>query len=181
MYKAGYNSTDNPPDRTGQAYTKVGVGSATETTWPNEVPQNAYAGTYDNDPPVGTPIDNYKNAFSSALPPAYQTINPPNPADINGINAYTILNPAELAAKGQQRRIALAPIVDCSLFASATVECGSQAVPILGYACVLMLSPIKGPEDVALEYLGQPDEEGVPCGSYGLGGGSGPLVPVLVQ
>lgn len=54
-------------------------------------------------------------------------------------------------------------------------------MPILGYACVLMLNPIKGPNDVVLEYLGEPNTPGTPCASYGLAGGSGPLVPVLVQ
>jgi len=47
---------------------------------------------------------------------------------------------------------------------------------------VLMLNPIKGPDDVVMEYLGDPTAAGSPCSSFGLAGGTaGPLVPVLVQ
>lgn len=183
LYKAGYNSTDNPPDKTGLAYTVSGLGGASHTTWPNAEPQNAYAGTYDTS--LGSnPIPNYQNAAqlgASAPPPySYSNHSPANPAGINGLNAYDILTPAEHRDFGQQRRVALAPVVDCTLFSGAT-SCGTQLVPILGYACVLMLNPIKGPDDVVLEYLGQPNTPGTPCASYGLAGGSGPLVPVLVQ
>lgn len=184
LYKAGYNPADNPPDKTGLAYTVSGLGSATRTTWPNTEPQNAYSGSYDSS--LGSnPIPNYQNAaeVSAGTPPppySYNNHSPPNPAGITGINAYDILTPAEHRDRGQQRRVALAPVVDCTQFSGAT-SCGSQLVPILGYACVLMLNPIKGPNDVVLEYLGQPNTPGTPCASYGLAGGSGPLVPVLVQ
>lgn len=181
LYKAGYNPADNPPDKTGLAYTVSGLGGATGTTWPNAEPQNAYAGTY-NAGLGGTPIPNYQNAadVSATSPPPPYAYQSSNPAGINGLSAYTKLTPAQHKDRGQQRRVALAPVVDCSLFSGAT-SCGSQLVPILGYACVLMLNPIKGPNDVVLEYLGQPDDPGSPCASYGLAGGSGPLVPVLVQ
>lgn len=78
---------------------------------------------------------------------------------------------------GTDRRIVPAPIVDCAGWAS------SQTVPIIDWACVLMLHPIGNPnETVYMEYLGLASAPGTPCASYGLGGGTfGPLVPVLVQ
>lgn len=183
LYKNGgqYNPADNPPDKTGLAYTLSGVGGATATTWPNPEPQHAYNGTYDAS--LGsTPIPNYQGAsdLSVSTPPPPYSYQSSNPAGINGFNAYTPLTPAEHKDRGQQRRVALAPVVDCGLLSGAT-SCGSQLVPILGYACVLLLNPIKGPNDVVLEYLGQPNDPGTPCASYGLAGGNGPLVPVLVQ
>jgi Flp pilus assembly protein TadG len=71
----------------------------------------------------------------------------------------------------------ISPIVDCTGWAS------SQTVPILAYACVLMLHPIGSPGDtVYLEYVGAANDRSSPCATSGLAGGSfGPLVPVLVQ
>jgi hypothetical protein len=70
-----------------------------------------------------------------------------------------------------------APIVDCAAWA------GSQTVPILGWACVMMLHPIGSPHDtVHMEFRGASSSLGSPCSTSGLAGGTaGPLVPVLVQ
>lgn len=168
LYKGSYNITSSPPDYTGIAYTRVGVGSTSATTWPNPAPENAYSGT----PTSGTTA-NYQAARIANT--RYQTS---NPAGINGINAFSIATSAQLAQYGSLRRVALAPIVDCQALAGTN----PQTVTLEGYACVLMLNPIKGPDDVVLEYLGLPNDPGSPCSSFGLAGGtSGPLVPVLVQ
>lgn len=168
LYKGAYNLADSPPDFTGIAYTQAGLGGATETTWPNPAPQNAYAGTH----PGGTTA-NYQSAKAANLP--YQST---NPAGINGIGGYSISQSATLGQYGSQRRVALTPIVDCETLAGTN----PQTVAIQGYACILMLNPIKGPDDIVMEYLGDPAVAGSPCSSFGLAGGTaGPLVPVLVQ
>ena len=168
LYKGTYNLTNSPPDFTGNAYTQIGIGGASATTWPNAAPQNAYAGTH----PDGTTA-NYQSAKAVNAP--YQGS---NPAGINGIAAYNISQSPALGQFGSQRRLALAPVVDCAALATSH----PQPVPLQGYACVLMLNPIKGPSDVVMEYLGDPSVPGSPCSSFGLAGGNaGPLVPVLVQ
>lgn len=168
LHKGSYNVTNSPPDFTGMAYTQVGLGGATATTWPNPAPQNAYAGTH----PAGTTA-NYQSA--KAANTAYQSS---NPSGINGIGAYSIAQPGTLAQYGSQRRIALVPVVKCEDLAGTN----PQTVALQGYACILMLNPIKGPDDVVMEYLGEPNAAGSPCSSFGLAGGTaGPLVPVLVQ
>jgi hypothetical protein len=179
IYKGKYKISDIStiaPDFTGLAYTKNGLGGATDTTWPNVTPENAYAGA----PSSGTTA-NYQSAKTART--AYQST---NPAGLKG--GFDIANLSQLAEFGAQRRVALAPVVDCEELGATGKSCtdptGSyaNAVPLLGYACILMLSPIEGPNDVVMEYLGQPNEAGSPCSSFGLAGGSaGPLVPVLVQ
>jgi hypothetical protein len=168
LYKGAYNLTSSPPDFTGNAYTQIGIGDASATTWPNAAPQNAYSGT---DPSGATA--NYQSAKAANTP--YQSS---NPAGINGIGAYSIEQSGTLGQFGSQRRVALAPIVDCEALAGTN----PQTVALQGYACILMLNPIKGPDDVVMEYLGDPNTTGSPCSSFGLAGGTaGPLVPVLVQ
>ena len=168
LYKGAYNLAESPPDFTGNTYTQAGIGGATETTWPNAAPQNSYAGA-----PSSGSTANYQSAKAANMP--YQST---NPAGINGINAYTISQSGTLGQYGSQRRVALAPIVDCEALAGTN----PQTVTIEGYACVLMLNPIKGPDDIVMEYLGDPAVSGSPCSSFGLAGGTaGPLVPVLVQ
>jgi hypothetical protein len=80
---------------------------------------------------------------------------------------------------GADRRVAVVPIVNCPLYTPG------QTVPILGYACVLLLNPIINNGDVVrIEYLGAPSVAGNPCatsGAVGSSASSGPLVPALVQ
>lgn len=74
-----------------------------------------------------------------------------------------------LATHGGDRRLVLAPVV--------------LAGSVAGWACVLMLHPIDGPNTtVYLEYVSNASNPSSPCASAGLAGGTnGPLVPVLVQ
>ena len=177
LYKGTFTLPNSPPDFTGIAYVQAGIGigkdigqpsSKAIETWPNPAPQNAYAGTH----PDGTTA-NYQSAKAVNAP--YQDS---NPAGITGVEAYNISQSPALGQFGSQRRIALAPVVDCEDLALSH----PQPVPLQGYACMLMLNPIKGPSDVVMEYLGDPAVPGSPCSSFGLAGGAaGPLVPVLVQ
>jgi Flp pilus assembly protein TadG len=177
LYKGAFSLAGAPPDFTGNAYVQAGVGigqkigepgSKVVETWPNPAPQNAYAGTH----PDGTTA-NYQSSKAANAP--YQSS---NPAGMVGIEAYSISQSGELGQYGSQRRIALAPVVNCEDLAGTN----PQPIPLQGYACVLLLNPIKGPDDVVMEYLGDPTAAGSPCSSFGLAGGAaGPLVPVLVQ
>ncbi|MDT3708251.1 MAG: pilus assembly protein TadG-related protein [Thiobacillus sp.] len=174
IYKGAYKIGDialAPPDFTGVAYTKAGLGSADATTWPNPPIENAYSGA----PSSGT-TPNYQAAKTARTP--YQSADPAGVVPGNSDGGRSIASAAELTQYGSQRRVALAPIVDCEALAGTN----PQTVPLQGYACVLLLGPIKGPEDVVMEYLGEPNASGSPCSSFGLAGGTaGPLVPVLVQ
>lgn len=82
---------------------------------------------------------------------------------------------------GADRRLALAPEVDCTLLLAG------HAAPILWWDCVLMLDPMEkggNPGPVHLEYRGKSTDASVPCATHGIPGNSnsvGPLVPVLVQ
>ncbi|MDA8128474.1 MAG: pilus assembly protein TadG-related protein [Betaproteobacteria bacterium] len=174
IYKGAYKISDIaavPPDFTGIAYTKLGLGSAGATTWPNAAPENAYSGTASS----GTTAD-YEAAKIAHTP--YQSDDPAGVLPGLSGGGRSIATAAELAQYGSERRVVLAPIVDCDKLAGTN----PQTVPIQGYACVLLLSPINGPGDVVMEYLGNPSAANSSCASYGLAGGTaGPLVPVLVQ
>jgi len=82
---------------------------------------------------------------------------------------------------GADRRLALAPEVDCTQLLSG------HSATILWWDCVLMLDPMDkggGATPVHLEYEGKSTDPSVPCATHGIPGNSnsaGPLVPVLVQ
>ncbi|RDU99045.1 pilus assembly protein TadG-related protein [Trinickia dinghuensis] len=82
---------------------------------------------------------------------------------------------------GADRRLALAPEVDCGQLLS-----GHKA-NIAWWDCVLMLDPMDsggGAPSVHLEYEGKSTDASVPCATEGIpgdGNSVGPLVPVLVQ
>lgn len=140
-----------PPDVTGYAYNA--------TTWP--VPglvKNAYSGT-------SAGAFNYLNASANNRP--YQ-LTPPNP--------YNSLTQAQHQSFGRSRRIAVAPVVDCSAW-----NAGGANPVIEGWACVLMLSPLFGGVDPTLEFLGLSTVAGSACSTNGEPGTFGPLVPQLVQ
>lgn len=170
LYKGSDNLSNASPDFTGYAYTKV--------SWTNG-----------GDPALG----GVKNAFggSSGTAPNFQSARAANTAyqgsssgiDLQG-GGYTTSSSSELAASGADRRLVTVPVVDCSAWAASN----PQQVPVLAYACVLMLHPISDDkkqaagEEVWLEYRGQSNSPTSPCGTSGLAGGTaGPLVPVLVH
>ncbi|WP_431823155.1 pilus assembly protein TadG-related protein [Burkholderia sp. F1] len=100
----------------------------------------------------------------------------------------TALSQSGYQAYGADRRIALAPEVDCS---SLTSGGGSHKTDILKWDCVLMLDPVQansgggaGSITAHLEYLGSSKAAGSPCATEGVPGDAssvGPQVPVLVQ
>lgn len=77
------------------------------------------------------------------------------------------------------RRLLVMPVVDC-----ASGSCGNAARPIVGWACVLMLSPKTANENAEVEFISRADDPATPCRASGIAGGSnatGPLVATLLQ
>ncbi len=117
---------------------------------------------------------------------AKRLINEPFQGEVNsGVELsgnISILSMSELITRGRDRRVAVAPVIDCSLFGSS-----NQKISVQRYVCVFLLHPMKtkGNKDfpMYLEYLGNVRNSG-PCNQSGLAGapnGIGPLVSALVQ
>ncbi|GAA4411534.1 pilus assembly protein TadG-related protein [Quisquiliibacterium transsilvanicum] len=87
---------------------------------------------------------------------------------------------------GGDRRLVVGPIVDCEVLSKVSPQ---TDVPILAWACYLMLNPVANPTNdwMGLEYRGSsldPIPERFNCVTSGLPGGptaGGPKVPTLVQ
>lgn len=94
-----------------------------------------------------------------------------------GIPPFSAATATQLETSGSNRRLAIAPVVNCGGWAT------SQTVPIVNWACILMLHPIDDPGDlVRMEYRGLSNLSNSPCATFGVpGGAAGPLVSVLVQ
>ena len=157
LYQSGAVNVNNaPPDFTGYAYTPVNFPSQRNALGDFLAKRGAHA-SYG----VGVGAGNALTGLS---------IN-------NSYNPTT--TPALHTTKGADRRLVVAPIVDCTGWGS------SQTVPIQSWACVLMLHPIDGPSDIIyLEYRGLSSDPDTPCATSGAVGGPGsvgPLVPALVQ
>jgi hypothetical protein len=148
------------PDYTGYGYSK--------NNWPSMF--NAYAGSSGTTPNFVAARQQFKsyNEIETGI------------AIPNGTK--TIEQPPVLQQYGADRRMVTAPVVDCAAWAGTG---SSQKVPVLGYACVLMLHPMGTDNDeVFLEYRGKATDLSSPCATSGAVGGPtsmGPLVPALVQ
>lgn len=103
--------------------------------------------------------------------------------DTTGLQTVGKTYSGSLATVGADRRIVVAPMVDCDAFDGLA---GSR-IKIDSLACILLLHPIKNgasakTEKMWVEYIGQAGDAGSPCSTIGLAGGTGgPLVPVLVR
>ncbi len=107
IYQGNVQAASAQPDRSGYAYTDNTAGG----NW-NKAAGNAY--------------DNFISKRTSNTP--YQGGN----SDVKG----TVQGSSYLAAHGGDRRIMVAPVVDCALYKS------SQTAPVKQWACVLLLHPI---------------------------------------
>lgn len=101
-------------------------------------------------------------------------------SDIAGIdisNAFGYMTSADLSAYGSNRRVAIAPVVDCG------------TMTLKSFACVFLLHPMPTSSganfNMYLEYLGNASTSVTPCSKTGglVGGGSvlGPQVAALVE
>lgn len=154
--------TNAPPDYTGFAYTAT-------TTSPQIVSDHA------SWPAASNAYNDFLSRRGSHE--AFQ-----EGFDTTGLNMSGYddrARPDELTANGADRRLVVAPIVNCIGLSS-----GSTA-PILGWGCVLLLHPVASPGDpVFFEYRGRASDPDSPCATSGTVGGEGsvgPLVPTLVQ
>ena len=144
---------------------KSGGSSLTATTSAPDLTGYGYRGT---GIPAGGAYDNYlsqrvpnRDPYQSTLP-GYAA-----PGTINRTYGASF------------RRLAVMPVVDC-----ASAACGSGARPIVGWACVLMLSPKTSSENAEVEFVSRADAATTPCRASGIAGGAsatGPLVATLVQ
>lgn len=174
LYAPSMSAATAPPDRTGYAYSDASGGN-----WPPVAPatqgSNAYQGSN-----TGAPtIPNFLSADGSNLP--YDTSAPQPPGFPSG--QYTALTAAQQVALGRSnRRLASAPIVDCSIWNVTPVT--TKNLPVLGWACVLMLNPYdesgppSAPRRVAkLEFRGLSTSGTSPCAA----GSEYAIAPVLTQ
>lgn len=153
LYKPGNGNPQKEnayPDKTGYGYKTP--------TW--SIGSNAYSGSVPG-------LYNYKQATSGHY--QYQT-NPPNP--------YNRLSTAQHDALGRvNRRLAVAPIVDCTVWNS-----GGADPAVEDWACVLMLNPVFSNTDpYSIEFIGLSSSASSPCATNGEPGTYGPKVPQLVQ
>jgi len=141
LYAGTWKDVDlYPPDQTGFSFTPNRLSSKgilLPGSWPNAAPQNAY-------PSYVTHEGNY------------DPYNPSSKLDDNGHNANLPGNPDPLSTdlhrtKGKQfRRMTMVPVIGCSAWAE-----GKKDIPVIDYACMLMISPIDDPNtDVQLEFRG---------------------------
>lgn len=159
IYKGSVSPEEAKPDLSGYAYTDAA------TSWPSKF--NA--------------LSDFVNKRSANAP--YQ-----GDALAKLKTQGTIKDANYLRAYGAERRLMIAPVVDCNGFAS-----GSSVAPISSWACVFLLHPINnsaggGPNSAGsglmfLEYQGSASQSGSPCATTGMPGGpgSGPLVTALIK
>lgn len=98
------------------------------------------------------------------------------PFDPNSIPDKLPGNPVIVTPNpGGDRRMVAVPVVNCSNW-----KPNGKNMPVIAYACVLMLAPIPDPDAVVMEFRGlesQPND----CASGGTPGESGLPVPALVN
>lgn len=169
----------------GQLVGQPGVVSSLESSW------NTRFGIYDN------------KVSSAASPPDFTGYSYPTGAS-NRFADFVVkrtqreafqgkvatnrvaLSAAEHRQWGQQRRIMTVPVVNCSAWNNN----GSAQVPILDFACVLLLAPVRDggsanawthtSSSMDMEFLGLAGASGTPCATAGMPGGfNGPRVPAL--
>lgn len=116
--------------------------------------------------------DEYRTIFAPARAPAQSSAIPPGyfvPANTNSNFGASF------------RRLTVMPVVN-----AGDNSCGgsTSARRLIGWACVLMVSPITSNEIPQVEYIGRANAADTPCRTTGLpgsAGGGGPLVPVLAK
>jgi hypothetical protein len=158
LYQSGNgnpNLSSAAPDFTGYSYTTTPAGQA---AWPAQ--RNAFS--------------DFLTRRSSHVP--YQG-NASTGLNI-GIPPYSSATVSDLTTAGANRRLAVAPVVDCAGWGGT-----NHQATIINWACILMLHPIDSPGDIVrMEYRGLSNLANSPCATFGIPGGTaGPLVAVLVQ
>lgn len=140
---------------------------------------------YADTPPVQPPYPNKYPLFVNKRLTNVPYQGDKKAPDTSGLNTVGKIYTGSLGTVGANRRIVMAPMVDCAAFDGLT---GSGTLKIESIACILLLHPIKngaGPnsEKMWVEYIGKVDDTNSPCSTMGLAGGNAnnPKVPTLVQ
>lgn len=162
LYSGAYRDREvSRPDWTGYAYT--------ETSWPTQ--RNAYQNT---DPALASTDFTSRRVDHDPFDPNSMLNAKGNPVQLPG-NPSPL--PREFHAVGADRRVVIVPLIECGSWAP-----NKKDIPVVKWGCMLMLRPVDDPgSDVKFEFLGLVGESGVPCATTGFPGGSGSLVPALVQ
>lgn len=156
-----YTPATAPPDRSGYAY-------------PNKTPGNPVIG-------IGTSaFADYLYRQGSSLENRLPSPFIEGQYGVSGPGGNFSGNPIDATAHqqhGAERRLVNVPMVDCN---------AGNVTPVLGMACVLMLNPMSNGASgtIYIEYRGLSTDASSPCPSSGTPtgpGGSGPMVPTLVQ
>lgn len=159
LYKGTPDLAGSPPDLTGHTYS---ADPASPAHW------------------VDSASGTSRNAF-----PDFQARRAANAVgNVPAKGAYGWISSDQHRTAGGDRRMAVTPIVDCTALGAT-----SGSIPIIDWACVLMLNPVFNPNDeMYLEYRGRASDlaqfAAAGCVSSGLPGGpaaGGPRVPALVQ
>lgn len=135
--------------------------------------------------PITAAPDLTGHGYASPLPaggvfPDYGTTKAPNRTPFTGnVPAYNVDQNVNRLYGASYRRLAIMPVVQCGSSA-----CGTGSQPIVGWACVLLLSPVKANENPTIEYIANASSDTSPCRAPGTPGGPasiGPRVPTLVN
>lgn len=162
IYQGALSASTAAPDFSGYAYTDFNWNAVTGNAFPDFQNQRSSNAPYQNDTLTGLKTQG------------------------------SISNTGALKTYGQDRRLMVAPVVDCSAFTTG------QTAPLVSWACVFLLHPMNnnagggggggtataGQAKMYLEYRGDAKDPASPCASYGLPGGAnntGPLVATLVK
>lgn len=176
------------PDFTGYAYSNEALDQKDKKKYPSWEPNwPAGRNAYDGDPPVGAKyagVMNFLAARAANAPIQTQTSGPiAQQAQPPGIptNAYSPITAAQHNSLGRtDRRIVSAPIVDCSVW-NVQNPPGNAQPQIEGWACVLMLNPMRSgdptkPYSIAkVEFRGLATDALSAC-SVGAGGATAPIL-----
>lgn len=111
---------------------------------------------------------------------SYLTYHMPNRTPYAGtVPSYYIPAAVHTTYGAPYRRMAIMVVVD-----NSSVSCGSNSKPVIGWACVLLSSPITASQEAKVEFLTAANDPNTPCRAAGVPGGTGaigPLVPALMQ
>jgi len=110
----------------------------------------------------------YASGANVSSPPGYRSFTRPG--------GTSWMSATEHRTSGSDRRLAIAPIVDCG-----NLRQGVET-PVLEWSCMLLLHPIQqATHPLAMEYRGRATDPASGCRITGLPGDDGPRVPVLTR
>lgn len=114
----------------------------------------------------------YQTIYAPLRSPAQASVIPPS---------YSVPANVNLTYGAPYRRMTVMPVIN-----AGDTSCGgvNGARRLIGWACVLLISPIATNQNAQVEYLGPANATNTPCRTAGIPGsfsGNGPLVPVLIK